>query len=297
MKTGPLAALLTFCTLALPPGAASSAPQEPDTARLDAARLAVFSGATLATIVGVHIYQRQAWWQGERQPFRFENDWTYALNIDKFGHVFGGYLEASVGKAAFEWCGLDERKSVFFGAVGGLAYQLYVEVEDGYHKEYGFSPGDGFSDIIGASIPLAQEAFPLLKNFSMKWSYWPSSQYRDALHTQTFRVFFDDYEGQVYWIGMDPHFLMGEGMAGAVPPWLGVSFGIGVHNHETSLPAQRLYYLTADYNFSKIPTDSRFLRTLFGALDFFHFPAPGIALEGNRFRIGIFYTYNAELAL
>ncbi len=266
-----------------------------DSSSINTTRLAVVGGVTAGTIVAVHLYQQAAWWQGQEEPFRFENDWTYALNIDKWGHMYGGYLAANIGRGALRWSGVNEKASLFYGSVAGLAYELYVEVEDGFHKAYGFSPGDGFSDILGASIPLAQSAFPILRNFTMKWSYYPSSQYLTDLQKEKFRVFIDDYEGQVYWIGMDPHFLLGQSSLAGIPAWLGLAFGAGVHNLDEHGGGERLYYLTLDYNFSRIVTSSEFLKTLFGVLDFVHWPAPGVGIENGRFRAGIIYTYNAEL--
>jgi hypothetical protein len=49
------------------------------------------------------------------------------------------------------------------------------------------------------------------------------------------------------------------------------------------------FFLTIDYNFSRIQTDSAFLGTLFRLLDFIHLPAPGIALKHGSVRFGIFY--------
>ncbi len=268
-----------------------------DSTAINPTRMAVVGGAAAATVVAVHIYQRDAWWQGAREPFRFENDWAYALNIDKMGHAYGAYSESKIARAILHWSGFSEKSSLFYGSLIGLGYQLYVEVEDGYHKTYGFSPGDAFSNIIGASIPHAQDAFPLLRNFSMKFSYYPSDQYLNDLHSERFRAFIDDYEGQVFWITMDPHFLMGKETASAIPSWLGVSLGFAVHDLDEHGGGKRLYYLTADYQFSKIQTGSDILKAVFGALDFFHFPAPGFALEDNKLKVGIFYTYHVKLVL
>ena len=268
-----------------------------DSTQVDPGRAAVVGATVLSAVVAVHIYQRDAWWQGEWQPFRFENDWQYALNIDKFGHTFGAYTESKLARSVLSWTGFSRSASLFYGSLIGLSYQMYVEVEDGYHKTYGFSPGDAFSNIIGASLPLAQESIPLLSHFSMKYSYWPSSNYLNALQTNQFRTFIDDYEGTIFWITCDPHFLLPRGLAEDLPPWVGISLGLAVHHLNENGGGDRLYYLTADYNFSKIPTESGFLRALFGALDFFHLPAPGIGIEDGRLHVGVYYTYHAKLSL
>ncbi len=260
-----------------------------DSSQVDVSRLVLTSTATAATVAAVHIYQQHAWWQGARAPFRFENDWTYALNVDKFGHAYGAYLLSHLFTYALSWIGYRDQTGTFWGALLGMSYELYVEVEDGYHKDYGFSPGDAFSDVCGAMIPLAQKSFPVLRNFTLKWSYAPSTEYLDALKTDKGRVFIDDYQGQIYWVGMDPHFLMGEGMAKAIPSWVGLSLGVAARNLDQIDQRERLLYLSLDYNLSKIETGSAFLHALFTALDFIHFPAPAFELEGKRLRVGIFY--------
>jgi len=268
-----------------------------DSTNINTGRFILIGSAAAATIAAVHIYQKDAWWQGESEPFRFENDWEYALNIDKFGHAYGGYAESKLATNILRWSGFNGNTSTFYGSLIGFFYQTYVEIDDGYHKAYGFSPGDEFSDIIGASIPLAQETFPFLSNFSMKYSYYPSSQYLNDLKTQTFRVFIDDYEGSVYWITMDPHFLMSKELSASIPRWLGISLGLAAHNLDENGGGNRLYYLTLDYNFSKIETQSDFLKALLGAMDFFHFPAPGFGIEDGKMKVGIFYTYHTKLTL
>jgi hypothetical protein len=267
-----------------------------DTSNVDPVKVSLISGAAIGTVIAVHIYQRDAWWQGQQEPFRFENDWQYALNIDKFGHAYGAYSESKMGRAILSWAGFSDQTSLFFGSIIGFSYQMYVETEDGYHKTYGFSPGDGISNTIGASIPLLQATFPVLQNFSMKYSYYPSQEYLNDLKTDGGKVFIDDYEGSTFWITMDPHFLMSRQLASAVPAWIGLSFGLGAHNLGNG-GGDRLYYLTADYQFSRIPTDSDFLRTIYGALDFFHPPAPGIAVEDGKLKWGIFYTYHVQVTL
>ncbi len=266
-----------------------------DSTRLDPLRVSLVGTAAIGTIVAVHIYQRDAWWQGQEEPFRFENDWNYAMNIDKIGHLYGAYSESKIARAVLHWTGFSDKSSLAYGSVLGLMYQMYVEIEDGYHKTYGFSPGDAFSNILGASLPLAQESFPLLRNFSLKFSYYPSRQYLDDLHSERFRAFIDDYEGQVFWITVDPHFLLPADFARQVPPWLGLAFGLAVHDLDGQGGGKRLYYLTTDYQFSKIETDHAFLKAVFGALDFFHLPSLGFGLEDGRLKAGLFYTYHVKI--
>jgi hypothetical protein len=246
-------------------------------------------GLTLGTAVPVHIYQRNAWWQGPRAPFRFQNDWLYAFNVDKLGHLYGAYLLSRVYGYTFRWCGLSRSSSALYGSLLGITYQMYVEIEDGFHENYGFSPGDAMFNMVGAFFPTAQETFPVLQNFSLKYSYFPSKKYLDEIQQGQKRAFIDDYQGMTVWLAIDPHFMMGAELANAIPSWLGISLGLGARDLNGLGGGTRVIYLTVDYNFSKIETDSDFLRGLFTTLDFLHFPAPGIALHGNNVRVGFFY--------
>ena len=260
-----------------------------DTSDVKPFRLAIFSAVGLGTVIPVHIYQRNAWWQGPRAPFRFENDWAYALNVDKLGHMYSGYLLAKMCGYSLRWSGLSEHASTFYGSVIGLSYQTYVEVEDGFHRVYGFSPGDAFFNMIGATIPLAQWTFPVLRNFGLKYSYWPSSGYRHELAAGQAKAFLDDYQGTTMWLAVDPHFFLGRDLSEAVPSWLGIAFGVGARDLDESGGGRRQATLALDYNFSKIRTESDFLRAVFTLLDFIHFPAPGIKIDGNRVVFGVFY--------
>ena len=260
-----------------------------DSSDVKVGRVALIGGVTLGTVIPVHLYQQSAWWQGQRAPFRFENDWKYALNVDKVGHMYAGYILSRTFGYMLRWSGLSEHSSTFYGSVFGLTYQMYVEVEDGFHRDYGFSPGDAFSNMVGATIPLAQSTFPVLKNFAFKYSYWPSSNYLDELHAGQTRAFLDDYQGTTVWLAVDPHFLMGSGAARVVPAWLGFAVGLAARDLDLNGNGRRLYSLALDYNLSKIETDSDLLQAIFTLLDYIHLPAPEILFDGKHVRLGVFY--------
>jgi len=267
----------------------SPAARAQDTSDVKTGRVILLGSVTLGTVIPVHIYQQKAWWQGPRGPFRFENDWVYALNVDKLGHMYAGYILSRTFGSMLRWSGFSDHASTFYGSALGLSYQMYVEVEDGFHRVYGFSPGDAFFNIAGATIPLAQWTFPVLRNFSLKYSYWPSTQYRDELKAEQAKAFLDDYQGTEVWLAMDPHFLMGKDLSRAVPSWLGIAFGVCARDLNETGGGRRLETLALDINLSKIDTESDLLRAVFTLLDYIHFPMPGIRLDGHVFRAGVFY--------
>ena len=264
-----------------------SLPRLHDTLSINPVRLSLAGSVVVGSLAIIHHYQERAWWLGPRSPLWFKNDPTYALNIDKLGHMYASYFLSQVFGYTLSWCGLDRQTSTVWG--GGLAagYQLVLEVEDGYRLNWGFDPVDAFADIGGAAIPLLQESFPVLRNFSLKYSYLPSTMWKQMNNGD--RLFIDDYDGMTLWLSVDPHFLMGERLSGVVPSWLGFSIGYAVRNLDYHGKGDRVYYLTLDYNLSKIQTSSDLLISLFKAVDLIHLPAPGVRLENGKMSFGIFY--------
>jgi hypothetical protein len=263
-----------------------------DSSSVDQGRLALVAGVALGASVGIYVYQQQAWWDGPRTEFWVVNDWVYSNGLDKLGHMYGSYLLSYVLQYGLEWSNVREDQSVLFGSLAALGLQFTAETLDGFHRIYGFSPGDAIANIAGATLPILQWRFPVMKNFQLKFSYYPSAGYLDDLKGSKQRVFLDDYEGQRYWLAVDPHFFLGKGARRVLPAWLGFAIGMGLTDPTTEMvrnPWTSEYFLTLDYNLSKIETESGFLKALFRALDFLHLPAPGIALKQGTVRFGVFY--------
>ncbi len=264
--------------------------QERDSSQVSPTRLAVFGGVATGTMIGVHLHQQQAWWNGPKGSFWLYNDWKYARGVDKLGHMYGAYVATALFHEGFRWCGFSRRSSLLLGVSAGLALELYVEIEDGFHEIYGFSPGDAMADFLGAGFFLAQETLPVLENFRLKWSYWPSSDLRDGLRRGENRTFLDDYEGQKHWLAVDPHFALGEDLARLIPSWLGVAVGYGVEGSIRERgDAKGVFYIALDYNFRRLAPGDGLLHTLFHAIDFIHLPAPGIAIHESGVRFGLVY--------
>jgi hypothetical protein len=102
-------------------------------------------------------------------------------------------------------------------------------------------------------------------------------------------VFIDDYQGQIYWLAVDPHFLMSDGLSRAVPSWFG--FAVGLSARDLDLPSQRrlIPYVSLDYNFSKIGTGSDLLHAIFVLIDHIHLPAPALYYDRGQWKAGIVY--------
>lgn len=258
-------------------------------------RVAIVGGLLGATVTGIHIYQRNAWWSGDRQPFHFENDWDYALNVDKAGHFYGGALGAFLGRKSLEWSGASRSTALWGGSLMGALFELYIELEDGYARDWGFSPGDAYADVLGAGWPLLQEYIPGFEHLHPKFSYWPSKALREGKHDGNM---IDDYEGQTFWMGVHVHGLLPRALRPYWPEWLGLAVGVAVRNMPLKVDGQVIYgnpldrniIIALDYDMTKIiPGDSWLLNALKEGLNFIHFPAPAIRIAPNFIAYGLYF--------
>ncbi|MBR9978716.1 MAG: DUF2279 domain-containing protein [Bacteroidetes bacterium] len=258
-------------------------------------RVGIISGVLGATVTGVHIYQRNAWWSDRRTSFHFQHDSEYALNVDKLGHFYGGALGAFIGRKSLEWSGASRTTALWGGTAMGALFQLYVEIEDGFAPDWGFSPGDAYANVLGAAWPIAQHYVPGLEHMHPKFSYWPSKAVREGTHTGNM---IDDYEGQTMWMGIHLHGLLPQSLKPYWPEWLGIAVGVAVRNMPIRVdgqyvqhnPLERSIILALDYDMTKIiPGEGWFITALKEGLNFIHFPSPAIRISPDFISYGLYF--------
>ncbi|MCP5061970.1 MAG: DUF2279 domain-containing protein [Ignavibacteriae bacterium] len=241
-------------------------------------------------IFKINQYYADTWWKEDPRyyddgSFHFVSDNTYAKNIDKIGHAFGTVIASHFISAGFEASGLDEETAVWLGAAGGLGMQLYVEIQDGFapievstgKPKWGFSPGDGFSNLFGAGYFVAKYYYPFLNNIQMRGSYYPS----DALLNgdKPDNNFSDDYEGQKMWLSFRMKNLLPDDLSKYWPSFLMLSAGYfvsGIGDYSTSKKVKPYYYLALDFDVETIPLYGKFWAFIKNTLNMLHFPLPGI---------------------
>jgi hypothetical protein len=255
-------------------------------------RLAVVGTGTVGAVVGFHYYQMNAWWKDLRGPFHIQNDWEYSLWIDKVGHMYGGYVLSHIATGVLNWVGVGEKNAVWFGATAGALYQLYVEFEDGFGLQWGFSPGDAIGDVVGAFYPVAQYHVPVLRNFDLKMSYLPTEELRKS-RASPFghkpNIMIDDYEGQTYWLSVNVHGLLPEKAKPYWPDWLGLALGMSVKKLNGIGGGEREFYLSFDYDLSKLPGDGWLWSGIKQVLNHIHFPAPAIRISPSATFYGLYF--------
>lgn len=226
--------------------------------------------------IGVHIYQSNAWWRDNRTSFHFQNDWPYALWLDKVGHFYAANLLVHTFSAGLEAANFQTEDAMIYGTIAALAFQYYVEVEDGFGANWGFSPGDAIANTLGAGYALAQYYFPYLQNFQFKYSYFPSKKMRDGNHPGNI---FDDYEGQKYWLTFRMKNLLPDGLSNVWPAFLNLAVGMGVKDLDGVGGGRREFFVGFDFNVLELPLNGRIGNFIKNTLNYFHLPMPGIRVS------------------
>ena len=240
--------------------------------------LGIIGGVTLGVGTAVHLYQANAWWQEQSSTFKIQNDATYALSLDKLGHFYATALMAHGLSAGLEAANLTIEQSAVYGAIGAFAFETFIEIEDGYGLNWGFSPGDWAADFLGATYTVGQYYFPILKHIQPRASYYPSKDYRTGVHKGTVS---DDYKGQKYWLAFRMKELLPESISEYWPSFLMLSVGMGLSNWDGYGGGNRDIYIALDFDAETIPLYGPTWQFIKNTLNFLHFPMPGIRISPN----------------
>ncbi len=249
--------------------------------------LAGMGAAFLGTGTAIHLYQQKAWWSDQRTEFHFENDWGYALWIDKIGHAYGAMLIQHGISAGLEAANLNAEQCVWYGSIAALSFQTFIEIEDGFGPQWGFSPGDFYSDVVGSAYPVLQYYFPVLKNFMLKASYWPKDLNKTNPNSGQKHIIVDDYHGQKFWLSARMKNLLPESAAEFWPGFLMLAVGMGVKNLDGNGGGQRDFYIALDFDAETIPLNGSAWQFIKNTLNFLHFPMPGIRVTSG----GAFFAF------
>lgn len=221
----------------------------------------------------------KGWWDDERTHFHFENDFDYALNLDKFGHFAAGVVLAEGFYEGYHWAGASEFQSYLFAGLSALATHIAIDIKDGFAPSWGFSIFDVLSGGLGGFLPMAERYVPIFKYVDLKWSYWINSNaYYDMEHAASGGVFTDDYVNQTFWLSIKPYRLLPESARKYYPSWLAIAIGLSIDEKVfTDEPhPRREVYIALDYDLEAFRPQSRLARTIIKALNYFKLPAPTI---------------------
>ncbi len=248
-----------------------------------------------------------AWYsQYPRSKFHFFNDNAEWLQVDKAGHVYGSYVESRASNELWRWSGLPRKQRIWISGLSGVAYQTIIETLDGFSSEYGWSWGDFTANVIGSSIFTAQELAWDDQRIKLKFSFHKKNYHQADLNSRASQIFgkseserfFKDYNAVTDWVSVDVTSFVTETK---LPQWMAIAFGYGAEGmfgarsnvafdkngviifDRSDVQRYRQWYLSPDIDLTKIKTNSKGLRLLFGVLSAFKFPAP--SLEFSRGKI------------
>lgn len=230
--------------------------------------------------IAVHIYQTDAWWDGERRSFHITNDWDYARWLDKTGHFWGAYFLEHMFSIGLEAANMDSEESTLYASAAAFLFQMYVEFEDGFAKDWGFSPGDAAADLLGSLYPIGQFYIPYLKNFQFKLSYYPEKAGTTEPDGKEYMII-DDYEGQKFWLAVRMKQVLPESVAEYWPKFLQLAVGMGVRNLDGSGGGYNDFYIALDFDAETIPLYGPFWQMIKNTINYFHLPMPGIRINNG----------------
>lgn len=264
---------------------------------------AILGGIYLGTLTWLHFNQANAWWKKDRGKFHFEEDWVYALQVDKAGHFYGGYLFSYVFSEALIASGFSWDEAADWGTVLGITYETYIETEDGFAKSWGFSPSDFYADAMGSIFFIAQHYVPALQNVTPKWEYIPSEWIGKPVINRP-RTFIDDYNSSTFWWSVNLYNILPQNLKQYWIPWLDLSFGygadaidapIGPSGHPDQLAARR-YIIGVDYNLVKLLPDGGWFWNWFRqSLNYIKFPSPAIEFKNNITTFHLLYPFRISI--
>lgn len=252
---------------------------------------------------GAMLVLSEQWYsEYEKSPFHFFNDGGEWKQIDKLGHSITSYYEGRLGYEAMRWAGVSEKKAAIWGGSLGFLLQTPIELLDAHSEGWGWSWWDVAANASGSALFVSQQLAWEEQKVLLKVSFHPSeyAQYRPETFGSNFpEQALKDYNGHTFWLSLP----MGEVMPEKLPQWLCISGGYGAQgllgafsnpdeiNGQPlpQVPRYRQYYLSLDIDWTRIPTNSKVLKSAFTLLSFWKFPAP--AVEFNRFGVELHPVY------
>ena len=263
-------------------------------------------GLTSVYYTGSLFILGKTWYKDrKRVPFHFYNDNKGYLQVDKLGHTFGAYTYSYLGFHGLLKLGATRKEALIFGSTLGFVLQLPIEIMDGIHEGYGFSWGDIVANTMGSVLVFGQEMIFKEQVVKYKFSYWESVYSRNAngyLGTNSFNRIFNDYNGHTYWLSRPiKRFLSNK----LTPDWLNIAVGYGAngmygefsniseYNGVAIPPAirYRQYLLFLDIDWTRIKTNSKFLKILLRGMTFVKLPFPTLEYNTKGELKGYYFYY------
>jgi len=278
------------------------------------ARFYTLGGVGLSTYALASAGLYHSWYkQYPLGKFHFFDDRGEWENMDKVGHIYTSWMQGYLVYSMAEWSGLNKKQSLWTSLIAATLFQSTIETMDGFSEKWGFSIADVGANFLGAGIFAGQELLFDEQIVLLKFSSFPRQYSQESIisengsETSSLRErarelygnnlanrTLKDYNAQNYWLSFSANLLIKNER---IPKWLNLAVGYSAENvfggyvnvwsdgqstyrlNEDGFKRYHQLFLSPDIDFTKIKTDSPFLKTLFRFLNILKFPAP--ALEFN----------------
>ncbi len=290
--------------------------------QLNIPRVALVTGMIGGLYAGANAWWSGAWYsKTEKSKFHTFNDWGEWNQIDKIAHSFNCYFESKWHYDLYKWAGVKEKNAIWIGMLYGNAWQLSIELNDGFQKKWGFSWGDMTMNISGSLLFGIQQYVWHEQRIQMKISAFPVnySNYNDPqikeraakLYGTSFtEILLKDYNSMTFWLSVSPGAFIKKPTS-KFPKCLEVSVGYGASgmlggykniwnkndlSGDQSLdnvdPAdiinrsdiQRLhrFYISMDLDWTKLPVKKHWAKGLMKVLNIIKLPFPALEINDNK---------------
>tara|TARA_A100001015_G_scaffold195748_1_gene218301 strand:- start:5708 stop:6604 length:897 start_codon:yes stop_codon:yes gene_type:complete len=259
-----------------------------------------FLAAEGIVLAGGITYLSKQWYSDKiRVPFHFYNDFKGWNQVDKFGHFYASYIESHIGYSLMKKFNFSENKSLYLGGSQGLILETPIEFFDAYHDGWGFSLTDMVANAAGSLFFILQQKYFNNQIIKPKLSFSRSLYAREVNgylgKNNPISEFLYDYNGHTYWFSFSPKTIFPNSK---IPKWVNISLGYGsdgMIGEFTNIKSYkgieipdfkrfRQYYLSLDIDFSKIKTNSRFIKTVFKSISYLKIPLPTIELSQKKLK-------------
>ncbi len=248
-----------------------------------------------STTLGILYY---GWYKDNgSSTFHWYNDNKGWLQVDKVGHATTSYIMSDYAFWSLRWTGVENNKAALYAGLMGWSAMTVIEILDGFTTNYGASTGDLLANTAGAALFTGQQLLWKEQRIRLKFSYHPTDfpNYRpDLLGETDLQSMLKDYNGQTYWLSANINSFLKE--ESKFPSWINVSFGYGATGmlgtysnppdyNGIPLPYHkrtRQYYFSLDVEWTRIQTNSAFLRFTFKAFSFIKIPFPTLEYNNNQ---------------
>ncbi len=290
--------------------------------QLNLPRVALVTGMIGGFYAGANAWWSAAWYsKTERGKFQFFNDWGEWNQMDKIAHSFNCYFESKWHYDLYKWAGVKEKHAIWIGMLYGNAWQLSIEINDGFQKKWGFSWGDMVMNVSGSllfgiqqyvwhdqRIQLKISAFPV--NYAKYDDPFVKERANKLYGTSFTEILLKDYNAMTFWLSVSPGSFI-KNPKSKFPKCLQVSVGYGAAGmlggykniwnkndlggdqsldnvnpadliDRTNIQRLHRFYISMDLDWTKLPVKKHWAKGLMKVLNIIKLPFPALEINDNK---------------